>query len=124
MNTSCCIDHKQKRKTYGHSGNALLHRKIFKKTYGFYPDVVMHTCDNPRCINPEHLIAGSTLLNNRDCSKKGRNNGSNGKLRKLSQEEAETIREDKLTMTYDQLQKKYLLSRSNLYNIVKGITYK
>lgn len=33
---------------------------------------VMHTCDVPACVNPRHLVFGSTLLNQRDKAAKGR----------------------------------------------------
>lgn len=33
---------------------------------GYYPPVVRHTCDNIKCINPEHLLAGDGSLNARD----------------------------------------------------------
>ena len=35
--------------------------------------VVMHSCDNPRCINPNHLSTGTQLQNVRDCITKNRN---------------------------------------------------
>ncbi|ACP44084.1 hypothetical protein VPP93_gp13 [Vibrio phage VP93] len=34
--------------------------------------VVRHTCDNPRCINPDHLIGGTIADNNRDRAERGR----------------------------------------------------
>lgn len=42
-------------------------------TKGLY---VLHKCDNPICINPRHLFAGTQLDNLRDCSRKGRLGGA------------------------------------------------
>lgn len=37
--------------------------------------VIMHTCDNPRCVNPHHLVAGTQQENAADCVAKGRMKG-------------------------------------------------
>ena len=35
-------------------------------------DVICHKCDNPFCVNPQHLIAASQKYNLHDARKKGR----------------------------------------------------
>jgi hypothetical protein len=48
------------------------HRKVFYEATGELPEVVRHKCDNPRCINIEHLEGGTHVDNMRDCKERGR----------------------------------------------------
>ena len=47
---------------------------VWYLTHGYFPtDYLCHTCDNKRCVDPEHLFEGSNSDNQRDAVDKGRN---------------------------------------------------
>jgi hypothetical protein len=71
-----CTSHSKDKNGYIHlwrDGLYKAHRWIFYKATGIKPEVVMHTCDNPSCININHLKAGTFIENNKDRDDKGRN---------------------------------------------------
>lgn len=50
------------------------HRISYLIRHGNLPSdkLILHTCDNPSCVNPDHLIAGTHKQNMQDCIRKGR----------------------------------------------------
>lgn len=60
-------------------------------------ELACHTCDNPKCINPQHLYRGTYSTNNNDCVNRGRHvsgdlSGENGPNAKLTNTQVEAIR--------------------------------
>jgi len=51
------------------------HRFAWESVNGDIPDglLVLHKCDNPRCVNIEHLYLGTQKENARDRDSRGRN---------------------------------------------------
>jgi hypothetical protein len=64
----------------------IAHRFAFEEYNGVTLErtqVVMHTCDNSRCVNPQHLVVGSQSENARDrWARTGRSQSKLERLRK------------------------------------------
>lgn len=77
------------------------HQISFFLSIGVWPSgiIVRHTCDNPICCNPSHLVEGTQKDNMRDCVERGRNKlppiraGSQNNKTTLIEEEVLKIRE-------------------------------
>lgn len=50
-----------------------IHRLVYERLLGKQlPDIVRHSCDTPRCWNPEHLLGGNQVDNIQDAIAKSR----------------------------------------------------
>lgn len=72
--------------TFTERGKTLVaHRRAYQIAKGQIPHglVVRHTCDNPPCVNPNHLLVGTTRDNQRDKVERGRSlvGGKNARAR-------------------------------------------
>lgn len=99
-----CIDHGQKGQGLGYGSSryrgvrGTAHRIVYCKTHGVALSsikglVVRHTCDNARCINPEHLVLGTHQDNMADrCARQRTNKGEARPQSKLTKEDVSFIR--------------------------------
>lgn len=109
-----------------------MHRHVYQECFGEIPDgnVVRHLCHNKKCINPEHLKAGTQYENIHDTIREGiTNSGSRNGMSKLNEEQVTLIkkelRENKASIEFmKSLGEKFGVSRYTIQTIHRGKTWK
>lgn len=111
------------------------HRVYYERFIGPIPDglCVLHKCDNPSCVNPEHLFLGTKKDNMQDASKKGRIQVPHPRIQgelhhqaKLTQKQVDDIRARYIPrkVTQPQLAKEYGVAVSTVGIIICGANWK
>lgn len=71
----------------GHRASWIIHNGVIPKGL-----LVLHNCDNPKCVNPEHLRLGTYKDNMQDRVKRGRFKAATGPIKRISFADASMIR--------------------------------
>lgn len=107
------------------------HRWAYYQAYGPIPDgmVVRHKCDNPACVNPDHLELGTQADNMADMHQRGRAKvGSEHGHAVFTDEQIRNIRATHVHRCKERgavaLGKQYGVAQSVITRIVNRETYK
>jgi len=105
------------------------HRLAYFYTYGETGDLlVLHHCDNPVCVKPEHLFLGTCKENTQDMLKKERDSlvGSRNFNAKLTEEQVAVIKNlySSGCFTHQQIADRYKVHRSTVTYILCGKQWK
>ena len=132
----CWVWTASQRRGYGvlniHGIPRLAHRVSYALNVGSIPDelLVCHRCDNPSCVNPDHLFLGTVQDNADDCKMKGREShaGLQGEahgMAKLSAIEVLEIRRlSSSGWQRKQVASHFNVSRSTVNQIVRRKTWR
>lgn len=83
--------------------------------------VILHSCDNPPCVNPAHLSAGTHADNIKDCVSKRRRARRKPRAGKLSDDQVREIRQRYAAGERQYpLAAEYGVNQSTISDIVRG----
>lgn len=131
-----CWEWQGNRKAHGHGSYAdtQAHRIAYELTYGPINNGlnVLHKCNNPPCVNPNHLYLGTQRDNAQDSREAGTmrtppiRQGSKNNLAKLTEELVTTIRQRYANehITCTALGTEFGITTANICYIVRRKTWK
>lgn len=111
-------------------GTILAHRAAWIIYRGDIPEGlgVLHRCDNPPCVNPDHLFLGTEKDNMQDCSRKNRVNKTiklrgvdhaNSKLNEAAVRHIRSTRGNTAALAAE-----YGVTTANIKYVRRGVTWR
>ena len=94
---------------------AYAHRYAYFATHGVCPNICRHTCDNPSCVNPSHLLDGTLADNIRDRDSRGRG------IRGTKQHKAKLTEKDVIEIRYLLSLKNSQASIAELFKVSQSV---
>lgn len=86
---------------------------------------ICHLCDNPECVNPDHLFLGSIQDNNEDKLKKQRQSKGEGiHTSKLTEEDIKYIKSLPEGFNQSEVARQFKVNPNTISNIVNGKRWK
>ena len=112
----------------GRGSSVSAHRYSYALKYGEIPagKNILHRCDTPSCVNPDHLFLGTRSDNMQDMQEKGRCNylsGGKSHMAKLTDEDVRSIRENYRGEKHSDVAKIYCVHRTTISNILNRKTW-
>lgn len=106
----------------GNGKTALASRVSWSMKHGPIPSgkYVLHSCDNPRCVNPAHLYVGTAADNSKDMVLRGR--GVSGKSILTDLDVAEIHRMHFLGKTNTEIAEKFGVQQPAICKVLAGKT--
>jgi hypothetical protein len=110
---------------YSNNGKHVAHRWSYEAAFGPIPvgKLVMHTCDNPLCVRPEHLTLGTHKDNMQDARVKGRMKKAYRSNAILTEEDVREIKREPNTYV-GTLADRYGVGKEAIHSIRRGRTWR